>query len=327
MLALVQHNYKRLLGYHAVSQVGYMILGIGTGTAIGLAGGLFHMLNNAIYKSCLFLTGGAVEKRTKTMDLDKLGGLAKFMPITFLACLVASLSISGIPPFNGFVSKWMIYQGVIETAGAGGKLWVIWLSAAMFGSAITIASFMKLLHATFLGRPSDDIKEVGEVGPLMYIPMLILAALCVALGVFAFRLPIPFLRTPSMAENLQYIGTWAAIPATILILIGLAAGLLIYWLSNPRGLRVVDNFVGGGDPNALPRISGTEFYDTIRDIGPIGKFYKEEESGKLDPYNIMLKTVSYFMKPLRHLHNGVLPTYMVWSLLGMIGFFAVLLFK
>ncbi|MBD3264590.1 MAG: hypothetical protein GF375_05780, partial [Candidatus Omnitrophica bacterium] len=114
MMALVQHDLKRLLGYHAVSQVGYMVLGIGTGTLIGIAGGLFHMLNNAIYKSCLFFSGGAVEKKCGTTDLDKLGGVAKFMPITFLTFLIASFSISGVPPFNGFFSKWAIYQGVIE---------------------------------------------------------------------------------------------------------------------------------------------------------------------------------------------------------------------
>ena len=78
-IALVQHDFKRLLGYHAVSQVGYMILGIGTANPVGIAGGLFHMLNNALYKSCLFLGAGAVEKRTGTSDLSDLGGLSKYM--------------------------------------------------------------------------------------------------------------------------------------------------------------------------------------------------------------------------------------------------------
>ena len=91
-----------------------MILGIATGTPVGIAGGLFHMLNNAIYKSCLFLCGGAVEQETGTADLERLGGLGKKMPITFVTCLVAALSISGIPPLNGFVSKWMIYRSLIK---------------------------------------------------------------------------------------------------------------------------------------------------------------------------------------------------------------------
>ncbi|MFH1901103.1 MAG: proton-conducting transporter membrane subunit, partial [Candidatus Omnitrophota bacterium] len=90
MMALIQHDLKRLLGYHAVSQVGYMVLGIGTGNPIGIAGGLFHMLNHAIYKSCLFFSCGSVEKKAGTTDLGKLGGLAKAMPITFVTFLIAS---------------------------------------------------------------------------------------------------------------------------------------------------------------------------------------------------------------------------------------------
>jgi formate hydrogenlyase subunit 3/multisubunit Na+/H+ antiporter MnhD subunit len=96
MMALVQHNLKRLLAYHAVSQVGYMVLGIGTANPIGIAGGLFHMINHAIYKSCLFLSAGSVEKTTGTTELDRLGDLARFMPITFITCLIASLAISGV---------------------------------------------------------------------------------------------------------------------------------------------------------------------------------------------------------------------------------------
>ena len=100
MMALVQKNYKKLLSYHAISQVGYMILGIGTMTPVGIVGGLFHMINNAMYKSCLFLTGGAVEKQIGTTDLDKLGGLGVKMPITFACFVITALSISGVPPFN-----------------------------------------------------------------------------------------------------------------------------------------------------------------------------------------------------------------------------------
>jgi NADH-quinone oxidoreductase subunit L len=89
-MALVQKNYKRLLSYHAISQVGYMILGVGTGLPAGIVGGLFHMVNNALYKSCLFMTGGAVEKQTGTSDLNELGGLGSKMPLTFLCFIVAA---------------------------------------------------------------------------------------------------------------------------------------------------------------------------------------------------------------------------------------------
>ena len=174
MMALVQHNLKKLLSYHAVSQVGYMVLGIGTANPIGIAGGIFHMLNHAIYKSCLFLSGGNVEQESKTTDLSKLGGLAKFMPITFITFLIASLSISGIPPFNGFVSKWMVYQGLVQRLTVNGErlTTIICLVAAMIGSALTLASFMKLVHATFLGQlaKGQTTKRINEASWTMWLP-------------------------------------------------------------------------------------------------------------------------------------------------------------
>jgi len=179
MIAMVQHNLKKLLSYHAISQVGYMVLGIATMTPVGIAGGVFHMLNHAIYKCCLFLCGGAVENAAGTAELDELGGLGKIMPITFITCLIAALSISGIPPFNGFVSKWMVYQGVIQMdpakTGAAAGLWPVWLVAAMFGSALTLASFVKIIHSVFLSRLPNRLKNVKEVSPLMFGPMLVLA--------------------------------------------------------------------------------------------------------------------------------------------------------
>jgi formate hydrogenlyase subunit 3/multisubunit Na+/H+ antiporter MnhD subunit len=325
MLALVQHNFKRLLGYHAVSQVGYMVIGIGTANPIGIAGALFHMLNNALYKSCLFLTGGAVEKKAHTLDLGDLGGLAKYMPVTFVSCLVAALSISGIPPMNGFFSKWMIYQGVIESASPKNPLWTIWLSAAMFGSALTIASFMKLIHTVFLGRPSVEYKDAKDPGPLMAVPMLALAVICVVFGVFAFLVPIPMLIRPVMGRALVYAGSWQPVAATVAMAIVIIGGGLSYILFRPGKFRATETFVGGADPGELGRVSGTEFYDTIKDIAPVGALYKKEESGSFDIYSISGKALNYCVKPLQILHNGVLPTYLVWCLLGMVAMFLALL--
>ncbi|MFA5146760.1 MAG: proton-conducting transporter membrane subunit [Candidatus Omnitrophota bacterium] len=326
--ALVQHDLKRLLGYHAVSQVGYMILGIGTGNPIGIAGGLFHMLNHAIYKSCLFLAGGAVEKETGTTDLDKLGGLAQAMPVTFLAFLVASLSISGIPPFNGFASKWMVYQGIIESAcGKGGRLWVLWLTAAMFGSALTVASFMKLVHSVFLGRPSGSLDNIKEAVSAMKLPMVILAALCVVFGIFAFSVPLSILILPAIGARVSYEGLWSPAIATALVGIGVFAGFLIYRLSGRKSFRTVSTFVGGTDQEDLGRISGTEFYDTIRDLKGLGAIYRKEEAKTFDIYEMGRKAVGIFTRMGQYAHNGVLPTYMVWCLLGMVGMFLVLFLR
>lgn len=321
VLALVQHDLKRLLGYHAVSQVGYMVLGIGTANPIGIAGGLFHMLNHAIYKSCLFLSAGSVEKRTGTTDLEKLGGLSRFMPLTFAAFLIASLSISGIPPFNGFFSKWMIYQGIIELAASKDHLWVIWLVCAMFGSALTIASFMKLLHAVFLGRPSAYKEEISEAPVSMLFSPLALAGLCVIFGIFAFQLPLPLFIVPSLGAQMSYLGTWHPIVATSLIMTGLVLGLGLYLLLRKTEFRTAETFVGGEEVGRLDRVSGTEFYDTVRGMRFVGAFYAKEESGELDIYYLARKAVYFFTEIFQKLHNGVLPTYIVWCLLGMAAIF------
>jgi NADH:ubiquinone oxidoreductase subunit 5 (subunit L)/multisubunit Na+/H+ antiporter MnhA subunit len=327
IIALVQHDMKRLLGYHAVSQVGYMVLGIGTGSVIGIAGGLFHMLNNAIYKSCLFLTAGAVEKRMHTTDMTKLGGLFKYMPATFVACLVASLSISGVPPFNGFVSKWMIYQGIIESASAKNPLWMVWLVAAMFGSALTVASFMKLLHAVFLGRSAEGFKGIKEAALSMTVPMGILAAACIVFGIFATAVPITLFIAPSLGKAITYCGMWDPMAVTALILVALGLGALAYMIMRPARFRTVDTFVGGEDVAKLDRVTGAEFYDTIRQLPRLGKLYRKEEEGSLDIYNTARRIIYYFTGKLARMHNGILPTYMVWCLLGMVGIFFVIFLR
>jgi formate hydrogenlyase subunit 3/multisubunit Na+/H+ antiporter MnhD subunit len=325
--ALVQHDLKRLLGFHAVSQVGYMVLGIGTGNPVGIAGGLFHMLNNAVYKTCLFFSGGAVEKKCGTTDLSKLGGLAKHMPLTFASFLTAALSISGIPPFNGFASKWMIYQGIIESASDRSPFWIAWLSCAMFGSALTVASFMKLLHAIFLGAPSKDFSGIKEAPLSMTLPAAGLAVICVIFGVGAFSIPLAFLILPAIGYKVSYIGIWSPAAATGLILTGLLLGLVIYRFLKTGKTRYVESFVGGESSDKLERVSGAEFYDTIRDIGVMGAIYRKEEAGTFDIYNLSGRIINFFTSMLRHLHNGILPTYMVWCLLGMAGIFLALFLK
>jgi len=333
MMALVQHDLKRLLGYHAVSQVGYMVLGIGTGNPIGIAGGLFHMLNNAIYKSCLFFSGGAVEKRTGTTDLEKLGGFARLMPVTFATFLIASLSISGVPPFNGFASKWMIYQGIIDSAAVNSYLWIVWLVAAMFGSALTLASFMKLVHAVFLGQPSREVRLGGfqkkETGPSMWIPTVTLAALCVLFGVFAWRLPLDLLIFPSLGGSFGFTGIWDPSLATALIIAGLVIGLIIYYLGRGVKTRSTAPFVGGETYEDIPemRVSGTEFYATIKEMGLLKTVYKMAEKKYFDIYEVGVKITFGFNAVLRYLHNGVLLTYLAWCMLGMIVLFFVLFKK
>ncbi|MFH1354707.1 MAG: proton-conducting transporter membrane subunit [Candidatus Omnitrophota bacterium] len=333
MMALVQHNMKKLLGYHAVSQVGYMVLGIGTGIPIGIAGGIFHMLNNAIYKSCLFFTAGNVEHRMKTTELNRLGGLASLMPVTYIACLIASLSISGVPPFNGFVSKWMVYQGLVQrlSSESGGSITAICLVAAMFGSGLTLASFMKLIHATFLGQRIDQHKaKVSEVSWPMWLPCVILALICIIFGVFANQLPLKYFILPSVGE-VSFLGVWYARLASLMILVGFIVGILIFRFKGLTPNFREDSSFTGGEPITAEidqnRVTGTEFYNTIKDIGILRAVYKKAEAGVFDIYEQLRKATFLISGFLRYLHNGILPTYLVWCLLGMIGIFYLLVFK
>ncbi len=328
MMALVQHNLKRLLSFHAISQVGYMVLGVGTGNPIGIMGGVFHMLNNSIYKSALFLGAGAVERRTGTSELERLGGLARSMPITFTACLIAALSISGVPPFNGFVSKWMIYQGLI-----GGKWSLFLLAAAMFGSALTLASFIKVIYSVFLGRKPESIGEVREIGPAMQLPMIILALLCIVFGIFA-QIPLRYLigpafqaEIPGVPEALDF-GTafWSPSLATLLILIGLGIGLIIYYTGKVKVRRTARVFAGGEMATSdVMRVPGTEFYDTVRFMGILSYFYGEAEKGLYDLYVLSDRGGSKVIGALRRLHNGVLSNYLSWCVVGIIVLLIVLM--
>ncbi len=324
MMALIQHDFKRLLAYHAVSQVGYMVLGIGTGNPIGIAGGLFHMVNHAIYKSCLFLCGGAVEYKRGTTDLDKLGGLSKLMPITYISCLIAALAISGVPPMNGFVSKWMVYQGLVELGKSGGRLWIIWLVAAIFGSALTLASFMKLIHATFLGRcPGPECKK-DEVGISMWLPMVTLASLCLIFGIFAYQVPIRLFIQPAIGRMITYPGVWDANLSTGLILVGVIIGLAIYAMGSIKNLRIDEPFIGGEKLREDMKVSGVAFYKTIEEIPILAKIYGLARNGNFDIYNVGSNIVFFFTRGLQRLHNGILPTYLAWCLVGAAILFFVL---
>jgi formate hydrogenlyase subunit 3/multisubunit Na+/H+ antiporter MnhD subunit len=327
MVAMVQHNIKRLLSYHAISQVGYMVLGIATGTPIGIAGGLFHMLNHAIYKSCLFLCGGAVEQQTGTSELDELGGLGRKMPVTFAACFIAALSISGLPPLNGFVSKWMVYQGILQMGSAGGtlaaQLWPLWLVCAMFGSALTLASFVKILHSIFLSRLPERLADTQEVPPIQAVPMGILAILCVFFGVF-YHVPLRHFIYPAlqMEPGATMPGAqWDSLWATILLLVGVGVGVLVLLGGGilAKKIRIVHTWTcGERQPNEQMIIPGTHFYKTVSSMNGLRQIYQNQEKGYFDPYKHGGTTGLAFTGMLKWLHNGVLSVYLTWVVVGLL---------
>jgi len=184
-MALTQHEFKRLLAFHSISQIGYVITAIGLGSALGLTGGLFHAMNHTLFKGLLFLTAGAVLYATGTTNLDKLGGLSKRMPKTTICFLIGAFSISGLPPFNGFVSKWLVYQAIYTKAVESGNfVYAIVTVVALVVSVMTLASFIKVTQAVFFGQLPAELKKTQEVPASMLVPMGIMSFLCVACGLF-----------------------------------------------------------------------------------------------------------------------------------------------
>lgn len=201
-MALAQHDFKRLLAFHSISQIGYVITAIGLGTALGLNAGLFHAMNHTLFKGLLFLTAGAVLTATGTTNLDKLGGLSKRMPVTTVCFLVGAFSISGLPPFNGFASKWMVYQAIYTKAVESGNiLFAIATITALIVSVMTLASFIKVTQAVFFGQENPENANAKEVPVIMQIPMAIMAVLCVLTGLF-YNVVEKFLLAPAAGAAL-----------------------------------------------------------------------------------------------------------------------------
>ena len=287
LTGLGQTDCKRLMAFSTIGQIGYICLGLGVGAycldqypalaAIALTGAVLHVVNHACFKSCLFLGAGSVLYRTGQRDMDRLGGLAGSMPYTAGSTAIASLSIAGVPPFNGFASKWLIIAGCL-LAGMQFPLFLVLGLVALFISLATLAMYLKVLGAVFLGQP-DDSHRVAEVPASMIVPQVLLAGLCVLLGVF----PQPVLRFAGQAiatvtgipaagvdasrtwgglflTNGTPVGFWSPI-AILLALVVLA--LIAYGLERAGGAQVrsVPVWYGGEEfPPALVRYRASSFY-------------------------------------------------------------------
>lgn len=192
LTGLGESDSKRLMAFSTIGQIGYICLGLGVGiycldvypalAVIALAGAILHAVNHACFKSCLFLGAGSVLYRTGQRDMDRLGGLVGSMPYTAGSTAIAALSISGVPPLNGFVSKWLIIAGCL-LAGMRFPLFFVLGLVALFISLATLAMYLKVFGAVFLGK-ADESRAVNEVPTSMVVPQVALATLCILLGIF-----------------------------------------------------------------------------------------------------------------------------------------------
>ena len=301
LLALLQTDVKRLLAYHSISQMGYILLGIGLGTKLGLAGGLYHLVNHTMFKGLLFLCMGAVIYSTGTRKLDNLGGLWKRMPITTSTCIIAALAISGIPPFNGFASKTVLAEAVANYN-------FVLKFVMMVTAALTFASFLKLISYTFFGELKKQLITVKEAPLLMQLPMIVLAILCVLLGI-----------------NAQFVLDRFIVFAM--------TGLV-----QPRSILKIEFWTQGTVLDALfIIILGFIAYITASKLGLIGREKKEFEMGsfmaKLVKYlsvdriycNIAI-LVGKLCKKLDSVHPRDLNVHISWVILTLIALFVTLFF-
>jgi hydrogenase-4 component B len=211
MYTTVQRDLKRLLGYSSTENVGIAAMGFGVGylgwtwnipalTVAGFGGGLLHILNHAIFKCLLFYAAGAIHRKTHTVDIERLGGLARNMPRTAMVFLVGSLAISALPPLNGFVSEMLIYSGLLSgkaTTNQGNLVLIAAAAMLAFVGAISALSMTRAFGLVFLGRPRQDLGSELEATPRgsMGGTMVVLAALVVVLGVLP-ELGLNLVRAP-----------------------------------------------------------------------------------------------------------------------------------
>jgi NADH:ubiquinone oxidoreductase subunit 5 (subunit L)/multisubunit Na+/H+ antiporter MnhA subunit len=251
--ALAQHDLKRLLAYHSVENIGIILLGMGVGAlgityqhpvvaVLGITGAVLHTLNHALFKSLLFLGAGAVVRATGTRVIDELGGVGRRMPLTAAAFLVGAVAIVGLPPLNGFVSEWVVFQALLLSSEAPTALRVPSVAAsglALIGG-LALACFAKVVGVVFLGRPrSAAAAQAAEPGLASVGPMVALAAACFAIGVYPALAIVPAVAvgvsvagTAMPAAELAAVG--AALPRVALVALAVMVLSALLWLARGR---------------------------------------------------------------------------------------------
>jgi formate hydrogenlyase subunit 3/multisubunit Na+/H+ antiporter MnhD subunit len=317
IIAFAQNDLKRLLAFDSVSQMGYVILGMGIGglaisfydittdpgwlivAAGGITAGLFHLLNHSLFKSVLFFCSGAIEHETGNLDINKLGGLLQAMPRTGYVMLIGSLAIAGVPLLNGFISKWMVFNACIS---AGQPVLAL---IAIFTSALTFTVFLRMLCSVFLGNTPGTYEGVHAAPKSMLAPSLLLAGGCILFGVLpqiailylifpATTVLLPMAITPP-ANPLFWVSLDLFILATLLI-IGLIIGYLLYRFKWGAPSSEVED-------KTMPFTGGTlkDPYLKVEEARPASTVFSY-------PFRSLLKST-------RRTHTGLVNMYILWFVL------------
>jgi len=360
LFALAQHDLKRLLAYHSVENIGIIALGLGAGLlgmstgssmliVLGFGGGLLHVVNHALFKGLLFLGAGAVLHGTGTLEIDHLGGLLKRMPWTAATFLIGAVAISGLPPLNGFVSEFLIFLGAFKGGVSTGGAIAVPLLALIAGLALigglAAACFTKAFGIVFLGEPrSEHVSHAHEADWTMRLPMLILAAGCVLIGLFAPVVVgslqavlenLTHLQPAAVSENLAAVASplaWVVIGTVAFLLLLLALILLRRGLL--AGRRVETNVTWGcgyAQPTARMQYTASSFAQPLMDlfrpllgtkkkISPPRGFFPEEAALKTvtpdisheEVYRPVFGRINEWLSQLRWVQHGKVQLYVLY---------------
>lgn len=314
LYALMEHDLKRLLAYHSVENIGIIFMGIGAGLMFGsygltalaglaFVGGLYHTINHACFKALLFFGAGSVLHATGTRNMEAMGGLIKRMPRTALAFLVGSAAISALPPLNGFVSEWLVFQALLGGAAipqpGAALLMPIAVGLLALTSGLAAACFVKAFGITFLAIPrSREAEEAHEAPVSMQIGMATLSLACVGLGL------LPFVVIPALSAALAGLGGLPGAPPSLttgialampggfaqmsplLVALGLLLAVALAWLAvrlagSGRPVRIGETW-GCGRVGQTPRMeyTATAFAEPLRRV--FAELYRPTEDLSID---------------------------------------------
>jgi hydrogenase-4 component B len=364
--ALGQHDLKRLLAYHSVENIGIILIGLGFalvaathGNAawaqLAFVGGLLHVWNHGLFKGLLFLGAGSVLHATGTREMSKLGGLWHAMPWTAGCFTLGAAAISGLPPLNGFVSEWLVYLGLFDAVGSRSSVaWVAVPAVVLLAvtGALALACFVKVVGVVFLGLPrSEAVARAHESGWLMCVPMLVLAAACVAIGL------APVLFWPALARAAaDWQPAWVDVPVppslTVLgacnvtfAALGVLAAVLLWRRVRSNGLSRAGTWdCGYAAPTARMQYTAGSFAGIITGWfgwilrperhakSPDGNFPTHAHLSEHTPETVLEKVVEpvggvvmAVSAAVRRLQHGRLQSYILYLLLGLVAL-AILVF-
>jgi len=197
-MALMQDDLKRLLAYSSISQMGYLLFGIGSMSALGLAGAEMMYVTHAIGKGILFMMAGIIIVKVGTRSISKLGGLAGKMPITAVCAVIGALTIMGVPPTSGFMGEWVLFYGALETAiEEGSTIRAVTFGLGLIATALTMSYLLWMLKRVFFGKTPEHLENVKEGSWYMTVPMMVLAGFSIVVGIYPdifYKTIIPYMN-------------------------------------------------------------------------------------------------------------------------------------